>query len=436
MTGIFIFIEWLASVTEIVLNFVMIDTIAERNFDKRRHWMLLFGISGLIGVGVVLLNLIDLRISIPTIFYAILVCLIGACILYRGKTIEFLMMTVYWLFFMTCIDNLALGFTAKIGIPEELIVDFGMKRAGLIFGIKGTQVILVLLFHWVVRRVKNRVQIFSKGFITSLICACAGGLGSIYSLWTLGNYVGVELNRFQSIFGMMLILVFAVLYLWLQMRKEQKERAYTIQQNRILEKNYITAKESYESNAKLYHDMNNHFLLLQSYLKENKVEEAEAYLEQLSKERAKHIYERYTGIEAIDYMLSQKKEKAEKNHIRMNIHGEYPKDCRIDPVGLCTILTNLLDNAIEACMRQPEGEPREIQVIIRRLHQFIIIKIANSSIISPEIRNGKLQTSKKDRNLHGWGMRSVLSAVEKYQGTVQYEYQENIFTVSAMLFYQ
>lgn len=100
----------------------------------------------------------------------------------------------------------------------------------------------------------------------------------------------------------------------------------------------------------------------------------------------------------------------------MKIHGEYPKDCKIDPVDLCTILTNLLDNAVEACMKQPEGEPREIQVTIRRLHQFIIIKIANSSIASPDIRNGKLHTSKKDGNLHGWGMRSVLSAVEKIRG--------------------
>lgn len=436
MTGVFIFIEWLASVTESVLNFVMIDTIAERNFDKRRHWMMLFGISGLIGVGVVLLNLIDLRISIPTIFYAILVWLIGSNILYRGKTIEFLMMTICWLFFMVCVDNLAIGFTAKIGIPEEIIVDFGIKRAGLIFIAKGIQVILVLLFNWLVRRAKDRVRVFSKGFITSVICVCAGGLGSIYFLWTVGNYVGVDLNMFQCIFGMMLIFAFAVLYLWLQMQKEKKEKAYTMQQNSILEKNYTTAKESYETNAKLYHDMKNHFLLLQSYLKENRVEEAEAYLKKLSGDGMKYDYERYTGIEAIDYILSQKREKAENNRIHMKIHGEYPKDCKIDPVDLCTILTNLLDNAVEACMKQPEGELRDIQVTIRRLHQFIIIKIANSSIASPDIRNGKLHTSKKDRNLHGWGMRSVLSAVEKYQGTVQYEYREKMFTVSAMLFYQ
>ena len=245
-----------------------------------------------------------------------------------------------------------------------------------------------------------------------------------------------KLNGFQLTMGIMLIFVMMVLYLWLQMRKEKKEKAYTIQQNIILEKNYVATKESYETNAKLYHDMKNHFLLLQSYLKANRVEEAEAYLKKLSGDGMRYDYERYTGIEAIDYILSQKREKAENNHIHMKIHGEYPKDCKIDPVDLCTIFTNLLDNAFEACMKQPEGEPREIQVKIRRLHQFIIIKIANNSIVSPDIRNGKLHTSKNDRNLHGWGMRSVLSAVEKYQGTVQYEYHEKIFTVSVMLFYQ
>ncbi len=45
----------------------------------------------------------------------------------------------------------------------------------------------------------------------------------------------------------------------------------------------------------------------------------------------------------------------------MRIHGEYLKDCKIDSVDICTILTNLLDNAVEACVKQPEDEPREMQ---------------------------------------------------------------------------
>ena len=398
MTGVFIFIEWLASVNEVLCGLAWTQAIMERQFDKKHHRIFLVLIAGLIAAGIVLLNLFDLRANYITSLYVIFALLLGNCILYKGKGIEIFMITIGYTALLLSMSALLVRTTIWIGRPMDWTSTFG--------------------------------------FATSIICVCIGSLGYCYLFLHSGVIDSAKLNGFQLTMGIMLIFAMMVLYLWLQMRKEKKEKAYTIQQNSILEKNYITAKESYETNAKLYHDMNNHFLLLQSYLKENKVEEARAYLEKLSKERTKHIYERYTGIEAIDYILSQKREKAENNRIHMKIHGEYPKDCKIDSVDLCTILTNLLDNAVEACMKQPEGEPREIQVTIRRLHQFIIIKIANSSIASPDIRNGKLHTSKKDGNLHGWGMRSVLSAVEKNQGTVQYEYREKMFTVSAMLFYQ
>ena len=61
--------------------------------------------------------------------------------------------------------------------------------------------------------------------------------------------------------------------------------------------------------------------------------------------------ERLTGIEAIDYILGQKISVAEKEQITVTANVEYPKDCAIDPVDLCTILTNLTDNAIESAVK-------------------------------------------------------------------------------------
>ena len=127
---------------------------------------------------------------------------------------------------------------------------------------------------------------------------------------------------------------------------------------------------------------------------------------------------------------------ASEKGIDMSIHAEYPKNCRIDPVDLCTILTNLLDNAIEACERcSPEIE-RKIKLTIRRIHQFIIIKIENSSSTTPTIRNEKMMTTKINKSMHGWGIQNVKSAVEKYHGVMEYDYKNKIFTMNVMLFYE
>ena len=414
MTGVFIFIEWLASVNEMLCGLVWTQAIMEKQFDKKHHRLFLVLIAGLIAA--------------PQIGILRLILVITAYVIPVMPSTEHSAAEITPTRSNPNVDVQSIGMLIQIVVLTKSALILSNRAVCSVLGITG-------ITYAVITRIRRSIPIWGA-FATSIICVCIGSLGYCYLFLHSGVIDSAKLNGFQLTMGIMLIFAMMVLYLWLQMRKEKKEKAYTIQQNTILEQNYVAAKESYETNAKLYHDMKNHFLLLQSYLKENRVKEAEAYLKKLNGDGMKYDYERYTGIEAIDYILSQKREKAENNRIHMKIHGEYPKDCKIDPVDLCTILTNLLDNAVEACMKQPEGEPREIQVTIRRLHQFIIIKIANSSIASPDIRNGKLHTSKKDRNIHGWGMRSVLSAVEKNQGTVQYEYREKMFTVSAMLFYQ
>ena len=219
-------------------------------------------------------------------------------------------------------------------------------------------------------------------------------------------------------------------------RKIKNDQKHMALENELLRNSYQIAEKSYESNAKLYHDMRNHFSLLQTYLAEGKVEAAQEYLQKLGNASRIYSVEKWTGVDAIDYILSQKVEKAKQNGIDVTVQAEYPKACSIDPVDLCTVLTNLFDNAIEACMKQPDGVDRKIELTIRRIHQFIIIKINNSSDAEPIIKSGKLITSKKDGEHHGWGMESVKSAVERYNGTVEYDYKDGTFSVSVMMFYQ
>ena len=127
---------------------------------------------------------------------------------------------------------------------------------------------------------------------------------------------------------------------------------------------------------------------------------------------------------------------ARSQGVHVDIHVEYPKDCGIDPVDLCTILTNLLDNAIEACVKLPPETERKITLTIRRIHQFIIIQIANSSMTAPVTKNGIIVTSKKNQSNHGWGLQNVKAAVEKYQGVMDFDYSNSVFTMNVMLFYQ
>ena len=301
---------------------------------------------------------------------------------------------------------------------------------------------LVILFKlvdgliiWIVHFILKRATVQLGKVRIALAGAVLGFVSATY--WMSTNIVtNFKADLFQAILALAFVFIICSAYFYYRLCQIRKEQESIALQNELLAKNYQVAKESYESNARLYHDMENHFSMIQSYLADGKVEEARAYLDRLGKDRAAYSVERFTGIEAVDYILSQKAELARQQNIETSIHAEYPKDCKIDPVDLCTILTNLLDNALEACRKLPEASAKILSVTIRRINQFIIIQIANSCIEEPIISKGNFKTSKTDKRHHGWGMKNVRLAVEKYYGTMEHEYNKNMFTVSIMLFYQ
>lgn len=104
MTGIQIFVEWIASLIEMVLYLKIIGTISECQFPKKKQDRYFWLLSASIAVGIVMLNLLDLSISFPTLFYGVIAFALGAQILYRGRFIEFLFASIGYVAFLTLMD--------------------------------------------------------------------------------------------------------------------------------------------------------------------------------------------------------------------------------------------------------------------------------------------------------------------------------------------
>ena len=440
MRAVQILVEWIASFIEVALYLMLMHTVSEEKFQGKKQATSFAFVLAVIASGVILLNMaeISVSLSLPTWLYAVVSYALGASILYRGRFSEYLFASTGFIAAVTMVDTIAVAALRWAGMDDVVagvLSGQGIYRMVVVMAIKILETGIVLLVCRGLSRVAYRLRM-SGGYTAMIVCLLMGGAGGTYLVTQAESLVGIGMNLFQMLSGFSLILVVCTLYFFLRVRETRREQEYTARQNRILEQNYQAAKEAYETNATLYHDMRNHFAMVQGYLTDGKVAEAQAYLEEINGWIDAYPKERWTGIGALDYILNQKKETAARQGTGMVIHAEYPADCRIDPVDLCTILTNLLDNAMEACARQPEGESREITVTIRRINLFLIIRITNSSATAPAIKDGSVVTSKVDRRLHGWGLRSVKAAVEKYQGTMEIAYSDLVYTVDVMLFYQ
>ena len=434
MIGIQICVEWLVTFVESFFYFSIIHVLAPTQFKKKKQIIMFLAVANIITVGVILLNFIDISFSLVTIVYGAFAYSFGACILFKGNYFSFLFVAVVYLTGLNFVEGSILRFIEDItgyAVSAQLQAGFSNMRLYLIILFKLVDGLII----WIVRFILKRATVQLGKVRIALAGAVLGFVSATY--WMSTNIVtNFKADLFQAILALAFVFIICSAYFYYRLCQIRKEQENIALQNELLAKNYQVAKESYESNARLYHDMGNHFSMIQSYLADGKVEEARTYLNRLGKDRAAYSVERFTGIEAVDYILSQKAELARQQNIETSIHAEYPKDCKIDPVDFCTILTNLLDNAMEACRKLPEASAKMLSVTIRRINQFIIIQIANSCIEEPVISKGNFKTSKTDKRHHGWGMKNVRLAVEKYHGTMEYEYNKNMFTVSIMLFYQ
>lgn len=146
-------------------------------------------------------------------------------------------------------------------------------------------------------------------------------------------------------------------------------------------------------------------------------EERSAYIEEIK--NAISIYDAtyHTGCEALDYILREKTLISDERNIAFSCMADGTLLHFMDKTDLYALLGNALDNALEQQMKEEE-EMRMMSLRIQRSSQMVMIHLENTCSTSVEFRDGMPFTTKKDKNYHGFGVRSMAYIVEKYEGNL------------------
>ena len=194
----------------------------------------------------------------------------------------------------------------------------------------------------------------------------------------------------------------------------------------------VQENEEYQKDVrKMHHDFNNHLSCIDMLLQMNNVEKARRYIQGMlvSANENKRIIR--LGNEIAEAVVNQKYLLAQKQGIAFEVIGNLEENLQIDAVDLCALLSNALDNAIEASLRMEEVSKRNIQLEMKPYKDYLMIKVSNTVAEDVNVKN--LKTSKADKSQHGIGMLSMKSVVEKYEGYLKYECENRLFNVSMML---
>ena len=275
----------------------------------------------------------------------------------------------------------------------------------------------------------------------------AGTLRALSVLVILGMFGAVTLSE-QTILPLnedqvgtwiilSVILLFAILFYRVNQQREMEAEIAKLKQEQaeITERDYQALRRTYADNAKLYHDLHNHIEAIYQCLIQGDTKEAVRYCQELRTPVRQISQTVWTGDKALDYLISSKIALAGQEQIKTKVNIEYPHNTNIRSVDLTTILGNLLDNALEAAKAAPESL-RFLNLTIRRINAMLIIKVENGYGSTPVQENGKLLTSKKDKAFHGWGLKSVQTAADRYDGTIRTDYKDHVFQSVVTLSFQ
>lgn len=199
-------------------------------------------------------------------------------------------------------------------------------------------------------------------------------------------------------------------------------------------KYYELALAESKKSLKLKHDIMNYLQTIYSLSlsdndinKKNGMEMVEALKSKLSDIHETH----YCENNIVNIVLSLKTLEAQKEKIETQIAVSIPEVVPFEKMDLCSIFSNLYDNAIEACQRV-EGE-RSIEIKARIKLNYLIIKFTNTCGEISKEQDGLLSTTKEDRSNHGLGLKIVKEIVDKYNGMFEYENDNFCFTATVTL---
>ena len=308
------------------------------------------------------------------------------------------------------------------------------------------------------RAKRNYLEILGCLLILSFIYVCFGKRKELYEIiqtllakskrralllaiseWCMISYSmylgkrGYETVDLMILSLFILSIVVFILYLMLNVlyQKVQGEKAVLSASQNILQKQNENLQIMYDLNCQRMHETKHKLLYLINCLEQGKENEGLKYLYTLMEEMTDKEKRIWTGFTFLDFILNYKKSEIDAKEIEFKMEIEV-YELPFDKAELGIVLCNLFDNAIEAAEKCAIAD-RKIFFKLKNINSMLFLYMRNSSIQSPVLKNGEFLSSKQYHYAHGWGIKNVKNVIEKYEGSMTFEYDDEHFEINILV---
>jgi hypothetical protein len=291
---------------------------------------------------------------------------------------------------------------------------------------------MLLVLYFVRRQVRKiadyelpRKEFFSIMILMLPLAFLSHELTLLMGLYNIDVPLGIIIVWSVMSIGVMLDLVVG--------RKQQQELVeLRVMEQRLKEQyqRYQIKAENSELIMQKCHDLQKHLLLFQETSNQGYLEAYQAEL-RATIDAYDLVYE--TGNTTLDTVLSETAHKCKAENITLICIADGKLIDFLDPVDICSIFGNALDNAIESSRALADPEKKIIHLKIYQEKYLLLIRVENYYEHDMQWQDGDLLTGKTDKTNHGYGLKSIRFAVQKYKGSLRITTDEGKFTLTVLI---
>lgn len=365
--------------------------------------------------------------------------ILGSSINFKGKTVIKTTYSVILLYTLYILDIIFGNMFSLIFNENFLAVfyeTFSYRLVVCLF-IKAIDIIVFILIYRGVSKIGSNPNIkmwvlFDSTMLVFLLVTVV--FMSIYPNITQNTgskilYLAISV----SFFAMSMIVIYFFTEICAGFEKESKMFILKSTYNSI-EENIAIQRQNAESLKKVRHDINNHLINVRVLIKKGDIDNAVSLLDKVA-EQTKDITVSEnisTGNSVVDAVVTAKSAVCKSKGISFNCEIEPLKDIHIDIADISSLLSNMLDNAIEA---SEQTDKPCVAFKMFKYNAYHAIIVENSCVGS--VMSGKsdfdFNTTKPNKALHGYGTQIIKEIAQKYQGEVTWNSDNNIVKVAVFL---
>ena len=196
---------------------------------------------------------------------------------------------------------------------------------------------------------------------------------------------------------------------------------------------YNSMRENYNIQRQRTHEYKNQIVCMDMLMKKKDYSKLEDYIGNISDKLDAQLDMVDTNNDVVNAILNAKYYEAIKNDVLFVLKINDLSDIKVSDEDIVTILSNLLDNAIEAAKQCDVGK-RTVKIKLLSEDDVLSIAVTNAYKTEPMLtEDGYIRTTKNNKEEHGWGIRNIVATLEKYDAEYIIDYKNGEFVFSIMM---